>query len=115
MSHQDDGAPFRYGFLHGEAIAIGMVGEAYLSHLVGDLTEEDFKSVKSSIKTLGLPTDLGLRRYSYQEINTLLEKDKKNIGKEISWTLLESLGNGVVDQVVDNELIRKMIDVITVK
>jgi 3-dehydroquinate synthase len=46
------------GLLHGEAISIGMVGEAWLSWQLGYLSQADFELVRDTLSALGLPIHL---------------------------------------------------------
>lgn len=82
--------------LHGEAVALGMVAEAKLSVLSGNLKEKDFEELKKVIKAAGLPI-----KFPYikkESILKLIAKDKKNKGKIIKWTLLTKIGAAVYDQ-----------------
>ncbi|NND06663.1 MAG: 3-dehydroquinate synthase [Saprospiraceae bacterium] len=89
--------------LHGEAIAVGMVAEAYLSWKYGDLTEAQLEEITSYLISI----------YGQQEIEKSLFKsflqkmsyDKKNTGKEINFTFLESIGKSVINQSADQEQI----------
>lgn len=77
--------------LHGEAIAVGMVCEAYLSHLLNGLSQEDLDDI----------TQTFLKRYPYYSFSTeiypellkLMQNDKKNQNQEIGFSLLKSLGH----------------------
>lgn len=90
--------------LHGEAISLGMVGEAYLSHLLGYLTEAEVDRMKKVLLMLQLPVVLP-SGYEYSKIRALMEQDKKNTGGEISWTLLKGIGEGIFDvKVGDKEI-----------
>ena len=82
--------------LHGEAIAIGMVVEAYLSVSKGYLSKEDYSIIKSYIKSVfgdkykSMPTTASL-------IETM-QKDKKNKKGKIMFTLLDGIGNFKINQ-----------------
>lgn len=77
--------------LHGEAIAVGMVCEAYLSHLLNGLSKEDLEDI----------TQTFLKRYPYYKFSTaiypellkLMQNDKKNQNQEIGFSLLKSIGS----------------------
>ena len=77
--------------LHGEAIAVGMVCEAYLSHLLNGLSKEDLEDI----------TQTFLKRYPYYKFSTaiypellkLMQNDKKNQNQEIGFSLLKGIGS----------------------
>lgn len=93
--------------LHGEAIAIGMVMEAYLSYRKGYLTLDEAEHIKAKIMVL-----FGHHPSVIPDINILLglmSKDKKNKGGIIKFSLLQNLGEGNFDQEVTNGDIEKSI------
>ncbi len=98
LSHE-----FGDGLLHGEAVAIGMVGESWLSWQEGLIRESEFDEIKSTIAGLQLPTDLSYfdgkieQGELQKKLIRLIESDKKNIGNEVRWTLLEKIGQGIAD------------------
>ncbi len=94
--------------LHGEAIAIGMIAEAKLSTLVGNLDNAEFDKIRSTIKKAGLPISAnGLQK---DKILQTLTYDKKNEHGKIKWTLLQKIGKAVFDVEIDKELIEKAVD-----
>lgn len=87
--------------LHGEAVAIGMAAEARLSVAAGLLSEKACKLLENALMYAGLPI-----RAKYVNIARLLkkiEKDKKNTGGIVQWTLIKRIGLAVVDQAVEND------------
>ena len=77
-------------FLHGEAVAIGMVGAAKLSQRLGLLSSTAVERQQALLQKFGLPTvfsGLGLT-----EITRAMELDKKTKGKAIRWVLLQDIG-----------------------
>lgn len=89
---------------HGEAIAIGMVFAAGLSHRMGLINKQIVIQIEGALSKLGLPV-----RY-HGDKATLLEKiahDKKNIGKEVRWVLLKSIGEAVSGQMMTREIIHQ--------
>jgi 3-dehydroquinate synthase len=92
-----------YGeWLHGEAVAAGMVTAAELSRLLGDLSTADVARVRHLIKRAGLPTvspDLGQARYF-----ELMRIDKKAEGGSIRYVLLKRLGEAYVAPVPDEQV-----------
>lgn len=93
--------------LHGEAISIGMIVEGKISNLVGLLSDAEYKQLNQSIIQAGLPTEV-----SGLEVNAILEKiksDKKNVKGETKFTLLRSIGKAIINQTVDESIIRKVL------
>lgn len=81
-------------FLHGEAVAIGMMGEAELSHRLGFLDREVIKRQRELLASFALPT-----RCSGVDIEAVLqaiELDKKSRGGEVHWVLLKGIGEPVI-------------------
>lgn len=76
--------------LHGEAIAIGMICEAFLSYQYHDLHEGDFLQVVSAIRNV-FP-DYSMRSKSFQPLMNIMKNDKKNEGGKIGFSLLKKIG-----------------------
>jgi shikimate kinase/3-dehydroquinate synthase len=81
-------------FLHGEAVAIGIVGAAKLSQLLGLLPSAVVERQQAILQKFGLPTVFsGL---DLTEITRAMELDKKTKGKAIRWVLLQDIGKVVI-------------------
>ncbi len=95
-------AATNYGrFLHGEAVAIGMMGAAMISRQVGLLFQEVVDRQKALLERFGLPTTC-----SGVDIESLLkamELDKKVVGKKVRWVLLSGIGKPVVRDDIHRE------------
>ncbi|MDG2176828.1 MAG: 3-dehydroquinate synthase [Gammaproteobacteria bacterium] len=95
-----------YGkWLHGEAVAVGMVMAAELSCLEGLLSSDDAGYVKKLIARCGLPVE------PPQELDSdtflaLMGKDKKAEAGTIRFILLEQLGKAFVSDEVDLERLK---------
>ena len=81
--------------LHGEAIAIGMILEAYLSHRLTDLTEASLEDIKSTF--FGRYKRVKFSTSDIQSILSLLKFDKKNSHGNINFVLLHSIGKPAID------------------
>ncbi|WP_430613233.1 3-dehydroquinate synthase [Flavobacterium sp. JP2137] len=95
----------RTTLLHGEAVAMGMVLESYLSWQMGKLTEDEYYSIKTVLFGTFAPIDL-----TASEVEACLQwlqHDKKNSGGIPQFVLLDALGSAVVNQVVPKALIVK--------
>ncbi len=91
--------------LHGEAVAVGMVLEAFISYQKGLLTKNSYLEIK---ETLNLMFEgIVLTKNDIEICTSLLVHDKKNEQGVIQFTLLNEIGEGVFNQLVDNEIIEK--------
>ncbi|HTP60987.1 MAG TPA: 3-dehydroquinate synthase [Burkholderiales bacterium] len=97
-----------YGeWLHGEAVAAGMIMAAELSARAGTLRREDVVRVKQLIARAGLPArgpKLAPERYL-----ELMQVDKKAAGGKVRFVLLETLGHAVLRADVDPHLVLQSI------
>lgn len=87
--------------LHGEAIAIGMILEAFLSHRYTNLSMEELDEI-----TQTMIHHFGAIHIEPKDIKAsleLLKFDKKNSHGVIKFVLLEAIGKPVIDVVVTTE------------
>ena len=91
-----------YDLLHGEAVAIGMIMESHLSMQLEMISKSDYEQITSFILSVfnGISTVP-----DSEELKSLLGQDKKNIGKQIMFSLLEIPGKCGFDiQVEDGQI-----------
>ena len=89
--------------LHGEAIAAGMIAEAWLSTQLNDLPAEELEQITAYL----------LKIYGFQAIPAaafpalidLMKQDKKNEDHRINFTLLRRAGEAVVNETATPEQI----------
>ena len=96
-----------YGnWLHGEAVAAGMVMAADLSCRLGWISEADVSRVKTLLQRAALPiaapTDM-----TEEQFLSLMAVDKKVLDGRLRLVLLASMGKAVVTDDVDLGLLRK--------
>lgn len=89
--------------LHGEAIAAGMMAEAYLSTQLGGLPPQDLVAICRYLTDIYTLPPLPENRFS--DYVALMQNDKKNAGGRINCTLLEEPGRAKVDQFVSAQAI----------
>jgi len=89
--------------LHGEAIAIGMVLESYLSTKLLDFPKDMCDEVKTVMGNFFKKVDFDSN--DCDAIIELLKYDKKNEHGNINFVLLESIGRPKIDCLVENDLI----------
>jgi 3-dehydroquinate synthase len=77
-------------FLHGEAVAWGVLMATRLAELAGVLDASVAKRISRLVRAVGpLPSLRGIREAKVLE---LLPRDKKAVGGKIHWVLPESIG-----------------------
>jgi 3-dehydroquinate synthase len=89
--------------LHGEAIAVGMILESYLSWQKGLITASEYDEIKTALNAIF--DRIVFEETDLQPIFDLLIHDKKNEYGKIQFALLNGIGNIKINQEVDNELI----------
>lgn len=95
--------PEKGSLLHGEAIAIGMILEAYLSHHLTGLPKEQLNDITQTfIDRFG---KVVITNGDIQNILALLRFDKKNSHGNINFVLLESIGKCRIDVHVPDQII----------
>lgn len=93
-----------YGaFLHGEAVAVGMVGAAMLSQRMGLAGPEVVSRVRGVLERLSLP--VSCPGVSGSQVLNAIKLDKKVKGKAVRWVLLEGIGKAVVRSDVPAEYV----------
>ena len=91
--------------LHGEAIALGMVCELYLSSSICGFDSRKLDSITDHILSLYKPVRLGQR--IYDDLLSFMRHDKKNSDGNINFTLLLDIGDPIIDQNADEILIKE--------
>lgn len=95
-------------FLHGEAIAIGMIAEGYLSKEKTGLSEEALKEIVQVLKSV---YDLKpLNKENFERYCGLMIHDKKNSGGQISCSLLTKIGECKWDIFANKEDLLKALE-----
>ena len=89
--------------LHGEAIAIGMILESYISYQLNLIFKEDFAEIKYIISDVF--EKISFDESDIQNIMNLLVFDKKNEFGNVQFTLLNKIGESKINQKVDESLI----------
>ena len=87
--------------LHGEAIAVGMILEAYLSHRELGLSNNELVAITNHIKSFyDLPI---IDPADYQDIIELTKQDKKNEHGSVRFVGLKQIGKAVYDVPLEAE------------
>lgn len=89
--------------LHGEAIAVGMILESFISLNKGLITAGEYAQIKKVLKSIY--EDIIFEETDIEPILELLIHDKKNEYGSIQFALIEGIGKIKINQAVENELI----------
>lgn len=87
--------------LHGEAIAIGMICESWLSHKTLGLSEADLQQITTFLTQLY--GHIRIPEKDFGGLLDLMQNDKKNEQDRINFSLIHPVGNGVINQYVGTE------------
>lgn len=92
--------------LHGEAIALGMIAEAYISKSILSLSEISLSQITTHIRDVY--HDIPLDSLSHSDkICQLMGADKKNKGGKIRAALLEDIGQATYDITLDPVMVEE--------
>ncbi|MFR6390486.1 MAG: bifunctional shikimate kinase/3-dehydroquinate synthase [Bifidobacterium angulatum] len=78
---------------HGNAVAVGCVYAAELSHLLGYIDQDLVDYHRSLLGSLGLPTSWN--DGSWSDVLALMHRDKKARGNKLRFVVLESVGHPI--------------------
>jgi 3-dehydroquinate synthase len=97
-----------YGtWLHGEAVAAGMVMAAELSALMGDLKKTEVGRVRELVRRAGLP--IAGPALAPERLIELMALDKKAAKGRLRFVVLESIGRARLRADVDDAAVRRAI------
>ncbi len=85
--------------LHGEAVVIGMICEAFISSKLNGLPDDELKDIVSTFSTFYKLPNINID--DYHVIMGLMKKDKKNTNSDIKFTLLKEVGAATFNHHVD--------------
>jgi 3-dehydroquinate synthase len=88
---------------HGEAVACGMLCEAYISKKNNGLSEADLEQILKVICTVYHKIEFSSG--DYHHLIELMKTDKKNENNEINFSLLTTIGDSSVNHYPDIEMI----------
>jgi 3-dehydroquinate synthase len=96
-SLQNDSNPIT----HGEAVAIGMICEAWLSHQKSGLSADELTEISTVLNSLYPKYELDESCHTL--LHTLMKTDKKNQNGQINCTLLNKIGQCSIDHICTEE------------
>ena len=95
-----------YPLLHGESVALGMVGALWLSVRQCGLDEKVLQDFESQLPMLLSEVEISLSESDIEPILGYLVHDKKNKGEKPQFVLLEVVGKPVWDVEIEPNLVK---------
>ena len=98
-------------YLHGEAVAIGMVMANRLAVELGLMNQKEYQEVITLLEKYDLPVD-----YQIDEVEAFYDKfflDKKSANNKIKFILPQGIGGHVVREDIDATLLKKILHTFT--
>lgn len=89
--------------LHGEAIAVGMICEAFLSRKIAKLSALELDEITDTVFSY-FPS-IRIDKMDQHRLIELMKNDKKNEADKLMFTLLPAIGKCVVNKAVASDLI----------
>ena len=91
----------RYSLSHGEAVELGMIAESHISFQKGYISQEELMLITKTLRHFFAIPDMN--KINTSSLFYYLLKDKKITGKDMNFTLLNSIGNAVINQSVSEQ------------
>jgi len=92
---------------HGEAVAIGMMAAARISEQVGMLDQSNIHRIENLLLKFGLP--IYCQGVNPDDLVGAIHFDKKTTLGQTGWVLLKGIGKGVVNQPVEEDVVRRVL------
>ncbi len=105
IGHALEAATKMQALSHGEAVAIGMAAAARISEQVGMLDQGNISSIENLLSKFGLP--IYCQGVNPDDLLSATRFDKKTTRGQTGWVLLKGIGNGVTNQPVAEDVVRK--------
>jgi len=94
-------------YLHGEAVAIGMIMANRLSNKLGFLSKEEEKEIKEVLEKNNLPTSFKIK--DVDEFYNHFFLDKKTMNNEIKFIIPERIGKYKIVKNIDEKIIKEVL------
>lgn len=100
-----------YGrLLHGEAISIGQIAAARLSHMRLGLSKHDVERITSVFQRVGLPITIVLDASERRSLLEAMNLDKKVVSGGIKFVLIKSIGESEFGLRVEESMVAEIVD-----
>jgi len=107
VGHALEAATKLHKLSHGEAVAIGITAAARISGQVGILDISNIHRIENLLLKFGLPTCC--QGINPDDLLEAIRFDKKTTLGQTGWVLLKGIGEGVVNQPVAGNIVRKVL------
>ena len=97
---------------HGEAVATGMIGAAYISRELGLIGENEYNRVREMIARYNLPQQAA--GVTVEAMYGDIFHDKKTVGGKVTWVLMEKIGKVICRNDVPAEAVKKAMAAVSV-
>ena len=94
-------------FLHGEAVSIGMMGAARIGYSLGITPQVVIERQEKLLTSLGLP--VSAKGVDWLEVLDGMSRDKKTVKGQVSWVLINDIGESQVYNGVSSELVKQVV------
>ena len=94
-------------YLHGEAVAIGMVAAARISRRLGFCSDVDYQRIRRLLERCGLPTEVPADLRG-EPLALALRSDKKARGGLINFVCLEAIGKTRFERLTCDEIVKHL-------
>ncbi|MCD6112321.1 MAG: 3-dehydroquinate synthase [Bacteroidales bacterium] len=89
--------------LHGEAVAIGLICESYLSNIFAGLNNDNLNKIVKLISSVY--DNYKIDEKDFDILLDIMTNDKKNIDDNINFTLISSIGKPIINQNIEKKYI----------
>jgi shikimate kinase/3-dehydroquinate synthase len=96
-----------YELQHGEAVAMGLVAAARLSERLGIARSPISGRITNALERLGLPSEIP--DFLPNDVLAAMQSDKKRKGGKLRFVLLRQIGEPVVQQVGESEVLGSLV------
>lgn len=97
-----------FKMLHGECVALGCIGAAFISWKRGLLSMDEFYEIRDMFVPFDLP--ISIDNVDKEEILNLTKSDKKADSDKIRFVLLKKIGKAVIDDTVTRQEMSDALD-----
>jgi len=93
---------------HGEAVALGMVAETYLSYRTGLILQDHHEQIQSFLKNICEPS--AIRNIDQEKVFNYILNDKKNESGKVLFSLLNGIGSFSINKDINSEMIKESLN-----
>ena len=93
---------------HGEAIAMGMISESYISFQRDQISQRELEEIVSFL--IKHYDKIEFEKSDYPSLLNTMKKDKKNTSSAYNFSLLNKIGDASFDDEVDEDLIKDSLE-----